>query len=263
MAEYGEGGAETAAAAELSYSEYLRLPQLLAIQEPLAEPPVHDEMLFVIVHQAHELWFKQILCELEVLVDHIMVADWQRACRTLDRVSVIVKLLVQHIGVLETMPAEEFQRFRRVLGSASGMQSDQFKHIEELSGHVPDDLNASGTEPAGARAPSVRQAFLRALASGSELHGAVAANRTEPERLRSLYRDPRRAAEKGVADRLLDFDAQMAHWRARHLELVHSMIGATMGTGGSSGVRYLQSTLHKRFFPELWAARQAELEAIP
>ncbi len=262
MAEYGEGGgAEAAAAAQLSYSEYLRLPQLLAIQEPLAQPPVHDEMLFVIVHQAHELWFKQILFELEVLLDHINLADWQRACTTLDRMSVIVTLLVQHIGVLETMPAEEFQRFRRVLGSASGMQSDQFKHIEELSGHVPGGVNASGAEPAGAGAPSVRQAFLRALGSGSELDGA--ANRTETERLRSLHRDPRRAAEKGVAERLLHFDAQMAHWRARHLQLVHSMIGVMGGTGGSSGVRYLQSTLDKRFFPELWAAREAELEAIP
>jgi tryptophan 2,3-dioxygenase len=240
----------------LSYSEYLRLPELLAIQEPLAEPPVHDEMLFVIVHQAHELWFKQILFELEVLLDHINVADWQRACTTLDRMSMIVTLLVQHIGVLETMKAEEFQRFRRVLGSASGMQSDQFKHIEELSGH-----GISAAEHAGAAVPSVREAFLRALSKGSGVHGPAAAQQPEP--LRSLYRDPLRAAEKGVADRLLHFDAQMAHWRARHLELVHSMIGTLGGTGGSSGVRYLQSTLDKRFFPELWAAREAELQAVP
>jgi tryptophan 2,3-dioxygenase len=247
----------------LSYSEYLRLPQLLAIQVPLAEPPVHDEMLFVIVHQTHELWFKQILFELEVLLDQIKVADWRRACTTLDRMSLIVTLLVQHIAVLETMPAEEFQRFRRVLGPASGMQSDQFKHIEELSGHVSGGPKASGAEHAGAGSPSVRQAFLQALGSGSELHGA-ATHQAAPERLRSLYRDPHRAAQRGVADRLLHFDAQMAHWRARHLELVHSMIGATAGgTGGSSGVRYLQSTLDKRFFPELWAARKAELEAVP
>jgi tryptophan 2,3-dioxygenase len=263
LAEYGEGGgANAVAAAQLSYSEYLQLPQLLALQVPLANPPVHDEMLFVIVHQAHELWFKQVIMELEALMKHIAVADWQRACGTLDRVSLIVTLLVQHIAVLETMPAAEFQRFRRVLGSASGMQSDQFKHIEELSGHVPADLTAPRAEPAlGAGMPNVRQTFLGAVASRSELNVAAGANRTDPERLRSLYRDPDRAAERSVAERLLHFDAQMAHWRARHLELVHSMIGATMGTGGSSGVRYLQGTLGKRFFPELWAAREAELQS--
>ncbi len=233
MADYGEE--EDSARSEPSrlktYSELLELPTLLALQRTNAEPPVHDEMLFLIVHQTHELWFKQMVFELRALIAHIDAREWQLAEATTARLTKIAGLLVGHIDVLETMPPEEFQRFRGVLGSASGMQSEQFKLIEELAGRL-------STERAPERAPSasVREAFLNAV-SALAASGDVG------------------SSERQLAERLLLFDAEMGRWRSRHVELARGMIGGAGGTGGSAGARYLEATLEKRFFPELWAAR--------
>jgi tryptophan 2,3-dioxygenase len=241
----------------LSYSEYLELTRLLDLQRPRAVPEVPDEMLFIIVHQAHELWFKQILLELAALIGQIDGARWLPACQTLERTARIVKLLVGHLAVLESMPASEFQRFRCVLGSASGMQSEQFRRIEALLGHAPAAGAASPGDGGATR--SLRDAFLQALSGAVRslrVDGGVPGGGGEAEQVcvlvSELYRDPALAAPRAAADRLLQLDQQMAEWRGRHLQMVRAMIGAVAGTGGSTGVGYLQVNAEKRFFPELW-----------
>lgn len=260
MSDQARGGGDcgdAAAVAPLSYSDYLELPRLLALQRPLAEPPVPDEMLFIVVHQTHELWFKQILLELRAVLGHIEAERWQAACRTLDRVSAIVALLVSHIDVLDSMLPEDFQRFRDVLGTASGMQSAQYKLIEELAGREPSPSDS----PATSARRSLRRVFSSALASAArsrETAGVV--RHEEPAEdcfalgLRRLYEDPGWQWQRHVAERLLHFDDQLASWRLRHLQLVKRMIGQSVGTGGSMGANHLQATLDRRFFPELQAA---------
>jgi len=212
VTDYGEAGstARTEQPRQKTYAEFLELGQLLSLQRTLAEPPVHDEMLFVIVHQAHELWFKQMLHELRALIAHIDAGAWERAELTTDRLAWIVRVLICQVDVLRTMRVEEFHRFRAGFGSASGMQSEQFKAIEELAAGV-----AAGP----------------------------------------LFREPARSRERRLAERLLHFDTEMVRWRVHHMELAREMIGGAEGTGGSAGARYLQGTLDKRFFPELWTAR--------
>ena len=265
MAEYGEVGnsvRDGQAQPQKSYAEYLELQELLALQRPLSEPPVHDEMLFIIVHQTHELWFKQIIFELRALIGQIDARSWDAAERTVDRVSAIVGLLIAHVEVLETMPTQEFQRFRGVLGSASGMQSEQFKQIEELATRLPCVL--VGPVRAGplrdAESRSVREAFSRAVGAvipandGTSMAASLGSSGTLPGP-GSIFREPRWARERELAERLLRFDAEMARWRTRHMALARAMISDALGTGGSTGARYLEGTLDKRFFPELSAAR--------
>lgn len=258
MADYGEAGstARVEQSRQKTYAEYLELHQLLALQRPLAQPPVHDEMLFVIVHQAHELWFKQMLLELRALIAHIDAGAWQRAERTADRLSLIVGLLICHVDVLKTMPAEEFQRFRAALGSASGMQSEQFKAIEELAAGVAAEEPVTRKRPHAARAASasVREAFSNAMSTDIPANDRTFMSATDVGP-RSLFRDPALSRERRLAERLLHFDAEMVRWRASHMELAREMIGNSAGTGGSAGARYLRGTLDKRFFPELWTAR--------
>jgi tryptophan 2,3-dioxygenase len=208
-------------------------------------------MLFVIVHQTHELWFKQMVMELRALIAQIDAGAWQLAAHTTDRLSMIVGLLIRHVDVLETMPAEEFLRFRGVLGSASGMQSAQFKLIEELAGEGAPA--SSRTAPACA-STSVRAALSLAMGALLPANEGIfsAASDSAPS---ALFRDPAWTNERRLAERLLHFDAEMLRWRARHMELARAMIGASAGTGGSAGARYLERRLEKRFFPELWAAR--------
>jgi tryptophan 2,3-dioxygenase len=253
VADYGEaGGTARSEQSELkTYAELLELPTLLSLQQTNSEPPVHDEMLFLIVHQTHELWFKQMVFELRALILHIDAAAWQLAERTTTRLTKIVGLLIGHIDVLETMPPEEFQRFRGVLGSASGMQSEQFKLIEELSGRLSPEYMAAPTQTAPA---SVREAFLKVL--GGVLTPSDGRSSAANEGAASaLFRRPAASSERRIGERLLHFDAEMGRWRARHMELARAMIGGAEGTGGSAGARYLEAALRKRFFPELWAAR--------
>jgi len=241
----------------VDYATYLQLPQLLALQKPLTQPAVHDEMLFVIVHQTHELWFKQMIWELRAAISQIDSNCWPAACKTLQRVSSIVALLVQHVVILETMPPSEFQRFRGGLGTASGVQSAQFREIEMLSGYPPisERARANAAHAAGAArsgSANLRQALLRACSS------------TSPPsllQLRRWYSDPECEPQRRLADCLLDLDDQLALWRESHVRLVRGMIGERMGTGGSSGVQYLEETLEQRLLPELRAARQAERDA--
>lgn len=257
MADYGEAVSTVRSehSRPRTYADYLQLPQLLSLQRPLAEPLVHDEMLFVIVHQTHELWFKQMVLELRALIEQIDAGAWQPAERTAARLTMITGLLIRHVDVLETMPADEFQRFRGVLGSASGMQSEQFKLIEELSGHLTMEQTPAPPRPAASTSStSVREAFSKAVSAVLPANDGSFMRATEggPS---ALFRNPAWSSERRIAERLLHFDAEMARWRARHMELACTMIGGAIGTGGSAGARYLAGTLDKRFFPELWAAR--------
>jgi tryptophan 2,3-dioxygenase len=251
----------TVAIAE-GYSEYLKLPALLALQCPLTRPAVHDELLFIIVHQTHELWFKQILCELSLLISDIDARSFDTACRTIHRMTRIAQLLSEHMRVLETMPPLEFQRFRVALGTASGIESEQFHRLEQLAGLS--NLAALPPLTAGsAPSDSVRDAFWRAIIAaqpGARAPlGADAA--TLGATLGAWLAAPELAAQRRLAEALFAFDQNMVSWRREHFELARMMIGAASGTGGSSGASYLRATMDRCFFPELWHWQRKAPEA--
>jgi ribonuclease HI len=207
------------------YAGYLRIGDLLRLQQPLT-PEAHDELLFIIVHQSYELWFKLILHELRKAHAELSEGRPQGALRPLKRTVAIERLLLDHLDVLETMSPEGFMEFRDPLAPASGFQSEQFREIESFS-------------------PKLYDVFAAQL----------------PGELADLYRDhlddPRRALLYEVAELLLDHDEKVALWRHHHTLMAAREIGDRPGTGGSRGVEYLRSTQDKRFYPELWAVRTA------
>ena len=246
----------------LTYGEYLAVPELISLQRLRSDPPVHDELLFIVVHQAYELWFKQLIFELESVRDRMFEDDAERARHYLTRVHAIERVLIDHIQVLETMTPQDFLEFRSLLTPASGFQSAQFREVEFLSGLKQPgylrDLAASPDElerlARRLDEPTVWDAFVALL----ERHGLPMPADDEEARRASLLRmarDAELAPLFAVAERLLDHDEGFAQWRYHHVLMVEREIGAKSGTGGSSGVEYLRSTLSKRFFPELWGLR--------
>ena len=246
----------------LTYGGYLRLPELLSLQQLLSDPPVHDELLFIVVHQAYELWFKQLLFELESVRDRMIDGDAERARHYLTRVHAIERVLIDHIEVLETMTPQDFLEFRSLLTPASGFQSAQFREVEFLCGlkdrRYLRDLAASPDElrrlARRLDEPTVWDGFVALL----ERNGLGMPEDDEDARRESLLRmarEPERTHLFAVAERLLDHDEAFAQWRFHHVLMVEREIGAKPGTGGSAGVEYLRSTLDKRFFPELWGLR--------
>ena len=246
----------------LTYGEYLAVPELIALQRLRSDPPVHDELLFIVVHQAYELWFKQLIFELESVRDRMIVGDAERARHYLTRVHAIERVLIDHIQVLETMTPQDFLEFRSLLTPASGFQSVQFREVEFISGlkqrgylrdlaASPEDLERLARR---LEEPTVWDGFTALL----ERDGLEMPEDDEGARRESLLRmarEPERAHLFAVAERLLDHDEGFAQWRYHHVLMVEREIGAKSGTGGSAGVEYLRSTLHKRFFPELWGLR--------
>ena len=235
---------------ELSYGTYLKVPELLSLQQGLSKE--HDELLFIVAHQVYELWFKVILFELETARDRIAAGDLFFARHHLGRVNVIEKLLIEQIDVLETMAPQDFLAFRSKLAPASGFQSVQFREIEFLSGLKEPKyvarLDATPEEMTRLRKrldePSVDDAFR-----------ALIQRRGSPSLL-EIFRDRQRHGDLfDLCEALLDHDETFAHWRARHVLMVERMIGSKTGTGGSSGSGYLRATLDRRFFPELWELR--------
>jgi len=235
---------------ELSYGTYLKVPELLQLQQGLSRE--HDELLFIVAHQVYELWFKVVLFELEATRDRIDADDVFFARHHLRRVYVIEKLLVEQIEVLETMSPQDFLAFRSKLAPASGFQSVQFREIEFLSGLKEPKyvalLEATPEEMARLRRrleePSVDDSFR-----------ALVKRRGAPSIL-EVFRDRERHGDLfDLCEALLDHDETFAHWRARHVLMVERQIGSKTGTGGSSGARYLRGTLGKRFYPELWEVR--------
>ncbi|MGN6379617.1 MAG: tryptophan 2,3-dioxygenase [Gaiellales bacterium] len=255
----------------LTYSSYLRLDELLDCQTPLSDGPEHDELLFIVIHQVYELWFKQLIHELRHLGRRLEAGDADAAMHTTRRVLTILKTVVAQIDVLETMTPLGFGSFRDRLESASGFQSAQFRELEAVLGRRhPSMLEpyAEGT-PGHARIadamsrPGMFDYLLRFLAArghpvpgsalGRDVTSPCAADPDVQTVLIEVYRsDPTAAA---VCERMVDMDEGIQEWRYRHVKMVERTIGAKPGTGGSAGVEYLQTTLFRPLFPDLWAIR--------
>ena len=261
--ELGKGNFPKEATTEraLTYNSYLKVPELLALQKPHSDPVAHDEMLFIIIHQVYELWFKLVIFELESIGAHIREDKLLLAYRGFDRACEVFRVLIQQIDILETMTPVDFNRFRDKLNPASGFQSLQFRAFEILSGADPAEYDRfSKLEPEWkhqladlAKKPSLRQSFVallkkNKLVGGSDSHSILNA-------ISRIYLDDKYAQLHNLCEYLIKYDEQVLLWRFRHVQMVERMIGMKPGTGGSLGVSYLQQTLKKRFFPELWEAR--------
>lgn len=247
---------------ELSYGGYLRVPELLSLQSLLSDPPAHDELLFIVVHQAYELWFKELIFELETVRDLMFERNLPRARHLMARVHAIERLMREQIEVLETMDPQDFLEFRSNLEPASGFQSVQFREIEALSGlKEPRFARLAETEEERARLerrlgePTLWDAFCDLL-EASGLPMPADDEDTRRTSLLKLARDRDAFPHLWyLAEDLLVHDELFALWRQRHILMVARQIGTKTGTGGSSGVSYLRTTLDKRFYPELWALR--------
>jgi tryptophan 2,3-dioxygenase/ribonuclease HI len=237
-----------AASGGTDYTTYLLIDDLLRLQRPIT-PGAHDELLFIIVHQAYELWFKLILHELTTARDELGAGRPHAAAPRLRRVVAVWRLLRDQLDVLETMSPEGFLEFRDPLAPASGFQSRQFREIEYVSGER--DTWPGGDPPAG---PSLYEAFAAGLGLPEDRDARLAA-------IADIYRDhaddPLRAAWHEVAELLVDHDEGVARWRHHHALMAAREIGTRPGTGGSPGVAYLRGTVERRFFPELWDVRLA------
>ena len=265
--DYGQGS-------PLSYNKYLRVPELIDLQTCLSSPAQHDELLFITIHQAYELWFKQILHEIDAAILMMKEDRAPQAVQALRRVVEIEKLLIAQIHILETMSPVRFLGFRDELNPASGFQSMQFREIEFSSGlkderilrEFRDDDFARRRIEARMQQPSLSDAFFALLRrSGFDTPASNAPRDAEERRSNSGKR--RRAVveilthpeqlnkEYQLAEALLEHDEYFSLWRSHHIKMVERMVGAKRGTGGSAGVGYLQTTLDKKFFPELWEAR--------
>ncbi len=265
--EYGES-------ARLSYNSYLRVPDLIALQELQSSPAHHDELLFITIHQTYELWFKQVLHEIDAAIVFINQDKLIAASRAMMRVIEIEKILVAQIHILETMTPIDFLGFRDALNPASGFQSMQFREIEFASGlkdtrtieSFGEDSFASERLQKRYDGDSLSDAFYRAMQrAGFDVgHKDESAS---PEAKRENYEQRVRANVRlqteyekhpalfHLAESLIAHDEQIVLWRVHHVAMVERMLGTKPGTGGSSGVGYLQSTLKKKIYPEMWEAR--------
>jgi tryptophan 2,3-dioxygenase len=255
----------------VTYSSYLRVDDLLELQKPRSEGPEHDEMLFIVIHQVYELWFKEILHEIDHVKRLLEADEAHRAQHTLKRILTILKVLVAQLDILETMTPLEFLSFRERLEAASGFQSDQFRQLEFTLGRKsPQAINrfAEGTRARRALEqrlgePTLWDAFLRYLARegynvpNEALHrdvkAAVEPSEAIQQILIEIYRTDTKNSE--ICERLVDLDEGVQEWRYRHVKMVERTIGVKMGTGGSAGAAYLQTTIGQPLFPDLWAIR--------
>ncbi|MCH2145149.1 MAG: tryptophan 2,3-dioxygenase family protein [Phycisphaerales bacterium] len=256
---------------KLTYDSYLRITDLLELQQPLSAPEEHDETLFIIIHQVYELWFKQMLHEGDFLCTTFGENDQPTACATLKRMLTILKTMVAQIDVLETMSPVSFQSFRRFLKSSSGFQSAQFREFEFLLGHKrrsPLD-NYDENSPLRRKlegrlaAPSIWDAFCKWLSIRDfdvpqelldrDVTEAAQPNPELQKQLIAIYHG--HPAERTVCELLVDLDEGIQEWRYRHVKMVERTIGTLKGTGGSPGAAYLRNTLFHSLFPDLWAIR--------
>ncbi len=253
----------------VTYRSYLALDDLLAAQRPRSDE--HDEMLFIVIHQVYELWFKQLAHEITRLQERMEAGDTPHALHTLRRVRTVLKVIVAQVDVLETMTPRQFTSFRGRLDASSGFQSEQFRELEAVLGrreprvfeHYPDDTPARRRIAAAMERPSVFDSFLRYLVTqGYPVPQQVLARDLttpwEPSEevqrvLLAAYEDDGGAAQ--VAEALVDVDEGLQEWRYRHVKMVERTIGAKPGTGGSAGASYLWATVGRPVFPDLWAIR--------
>jgi len=246
----------------LTYGEYLKVPELLSVQQLRSDPPVHDELLFITVHQTYELWFRQMLIELTDARDRLMRGETYLPRLRLQRCHVVERLLVSQFDVLDTMSPFDFLQFRHGLGSSSGIQSVQFHEIELLSGlndpHRPHQSRLASKAD--------RERLRRRLAEPTLWDGLLTVLRkagfdvsTKPERIATYTRIARNREEHAdlwdLTEALVEHDQAWAAWRIRHTLTVERQIGARPGTGGTAGGSYLTSRHDTRFYPELWECR--------
>jgi tryptophan 2,3-dioxygenase len=251
----------TATPAGMGYADYLDLKDLLGAQRPLSD--LHDEMLFIVIHQTKELWMKQLLHELRFAIPLVETDRFAQAYKAMARISRIQAVMTLSWDVLSTLTPVDYLKFRNVLGTSSGFQSEQFREIEfRLGLKEPNFLNQydesskerSALEKALAE-PSLREASHRAL----ERAGFGLGDRSVEAVARAwleVYRDAERWFDLyELAEKLVDIDDALLAWRHKHVLTVERIIGNKTGTGGSAGAPYLRATLDKRVFPELWALR--------
>ena len=244
-----------------SYGTYLQVEPLLELQRPLSSPAHHDEMLFIIIHQVYELWFKQVLHETRAVMRDLDTGELLPVAKHFRRIHTIQRLLEQQIDVLETMTPQEFNAFREHLNPASGFQSLQFRELEFLCGvrrtETLQYIQMSGNQRAKLEAmleePSLYDKFKALL----QRRGFAAETREALiESLRTIYTDNSKNYDLYLlCEDFIEFDERFLLWRNRHVRMVERMIGARRGTGGSLGAAYLSTTLEHRFFPELWEVR--------
>jgi tryptophan 2,3-dioxygenase len=256
---------------DLTYNNYLKIDELLNLQQRKSQPAEHDEMLFIIIHQTYELWFKQILHEFGKLRTELEQGNTWTSLKTTERVLTILKIMVAQLDILETMTPKEFISFRDFLDNASGFQSVQFREMEILCGYNAEHAFITHkNQPEYVKRlkdrmkePTLWESFCKYL---QEKGYSI----PEPKRSdngRFLYAPSGKAqkilinivrSEPKLAlliERFVDFDEGLQEWRYRHVKMVERTIGDKQGTGGSSGVEYLRKTLHRRIFPDLWAIR--------
>jgi tryptophan 2,3-dioxygenase len=254
----------------ITYGGYLKINDLISLQQLRSDPPQHDETLFIIIHQVYELWFKQMLHELDTIVEKLDNNDALGAIRLIRRCIEIQRVLVNQVAILETMTPMDFLLFRDHLMPASGFQSSQFREVEYLCGLK--DANFLHNFEAGSadflrlqkrlNNPSMKDAFYSLLRrrdfdlpEQKTPEDTASHHRCIGELIR-IYQE----AEKHydlflLAESLIEFDEAFVMWRLRHVKMAERMIGSKIGTGGSEGVAYLQSTTEQKFFPDLWELR--------
>jgi tryptophan 2,3-dioxygenase len=252
---FGEEGGE------LSYGAYLRIPELLELQTRLADPVAHDELLFIVVHQAYELWFRQILFEIESVRDHLFAGEIRPARHYLSRVHSIERVLIQQVNVIESMSPQEFLEFRHNLAPASGFQSVQFREVEALSGlKEPGLIGRMGALPVELERlrrrfdqPTLWDGFCAAMEAGGYPMPVDDEQARRKGLIAMAWSDDKSLWD--LSDDLVTHDELFAMWRSRHVLMVERQIGSKTGTGGSTGASYLRTTIDKRFYPELWDLR--------
>ncbi len=253
----------------LTYTSYLAVDDLLKLQKPLSDGPEHDEMLFIIIHQTYELWFKQLIHEFTQAQRALENGDTHYSLSLLGRIRTIMKVCVAQVDILETMTPLQFNAFRGYLSSSSGFQSAQFRKVEAILGrrdnrmasHLPPEMQDEIAEITSRN--SIWDSFLEYIVKrGHALPTSISSrDKSTPYQssvevqdvlLKVHQNDPESAM---VAERLLDIDEGIQEWRYRHVKMVERTIGHKMGTGGSSGVEYLASTLFNPVFKDLWEIR--------
>lgn len=265
----------------ITYISYLKVDELLKLQEPQSEGPEHDELLFITIHQVYELWFKQILHEAEALQKSLEAGDTHRSLSLLGRMRNIMKTCVSQLDILETMTPLQFNSFRDRLSSASGFQSAQFRELEAVlgrrdeAGKDSDKSTGMGMSEHLTPGSEARERVERAMNRKSIWHSALDYfNSRSPLPAEALSVDPSLAWEPNedvqkvlielhrkdpesnmVGEALTDLDEGLQEWRYRHVKMVERTIGRKIGTGGSSGAGYLASTLFNPVFPDLWEIR--------
>ena len=255
----------------LTYSGYLKIAELTGLQQLHSDPPQHDETLFIIIHQVYELWFKELLHEIDGVVERLNSDESLSSHRLLRRCIEIQRVLVTQVSVLETMTPMDFLTFRDHLMPASGFQSVQFRELEFVSG-LKDPRHLANYDPGTSeyerlekrlQRPSLGDAFYGMLGRrGFEVSpeaGAPAAGDEPPAHIRELMRIYEEAESHYdlflLAESLIEYDETFALWRLHHIKMVERMIGSKTGTGGSEGTAYLRKTVDRRFFPDLWELR--------